>query len=279
MAETTLPQRARLHVAVARGLDWVWPHGAAWAYADALRWAPRDPELHFRRGGALGRAGRWHESARTFASAARLQPRSLEYQCSLVVALDRAGRVEELFAALRRLCELRPDEGELSVLLGAVLLRHGRRAEAIKVFRWAVRLSPGHERRRFVLGEALLGTEGWVRALDSWQGARQLSPESVAPAEPVEGRSVLHLHPGRRRERPSRKPARSWGNRFVTRLLVRWTGLGTVVRRAVVEPVAGDERERRVRALRRAWRRTHPRATRWPVVLLSLRRRAPDESA
>jgi tetratricopeptide (TPR) repeat protein len=279
MAEPTLPQRARLHVAVARGLDWVWPHGAAWAYADALRWAPQEPELHFRRGGALGRAGRWPESARAFASAARLRPKSLEYQGSLVVALDRAGRIEELFVALRRLCGLRPDEGELSVLLGAVLLRHGRRAEAIKVFRWAVRLSPGHERRRFVLGEALLGPEGWVQALDSWQGARQLNPDSVTPAEPVEGRSVLHLHPGRRRERPSRKPAPSWGTRLVARLLVPWAGLGAVVRRTVVHPVAGDERQRRVRSLRRAWHKTHPRATRWPVVLLSLRRRAPDASA
>jgi tetratricopeptide (TPR) repeat protein len=279
MAEPTLPQRAHLHVAVARGLDWVWPYGAAWAYADALRWAPREPELHFRRGGALGRAGRWHESARAFASAARLRPKSLEYQGSLVVALDRAGRVEELFAALRRLCQLRPDEGELSVLLGAVLLRHGRRAEALKVFRWAVRMSPGHERRRFVLGEALLGPEGWVQALESWQGARQLDPGSETPAEPVEGRSVLHLHPGRRRERLSRTPAPSWGARLVARLSGRGMGLRAVFRRSVVHPVTGGERQRRVRALRRAWHKTHPHATRWPAVLLSLRRRAPDASA
>lgn len=278
MAEPPLPRRARPHVAVARALDWVWPYGAAWAYADALRWAPREPELHFRRGGALGRAGRWPEAVRAFTSAACLRPKSLEYQGSLVVALERAGRVEELFAALRRLCELRPDEGELSVLLGAVLLRHGRRAEAIKVFRWAVRLSPGHERRRFVLGEALLGPGGWVQALDSWQGARQIHRVPEAPGEAVEGRSVLHLHPGRRRERPSRRSADSWGARLVARLLGPWTGLGTVVRRTVVRPVAGDERQRRVRALRRAWHKTHPRATRWPLVRLSLRRRAPDAS-
>jgi hypothetical protein len=140
-------------------------------------------------------------------------------------------------------------------------------------------LSPGHERRRFVLGEALLGTQGWVQALDSWQAARQLNPESAAPVESLEGRSVLHVHPGRRRERPSRQHAPSWGAGFVVRLCARWTGLGAVVRRSVVHPVAGDERQRRVRALRRAWHKTHPRATRWPEVLLSLRRRAPDASA
>ena len=59
MPSLDLPRRARLHVAVARGLDWMWPYGAAWAYRDALRWAPDEPELHFRRGAALGRSGRW----------------------------------------------------------------------------------------------------------------------------------------------------------------------------------------------------------------------------
>ena len=37
MAEATLPLPARVHAALARTLDWVWPRGAAWAYADAPR--------------------------------------------------------------------------------------------------------------------------------------------------------------------------------------------------------------------------------------------------
>jgi len=52
MAEATLPLPARVHAAVARARDWVWPAGAAWAYADAIAHAPRDPELHFPRGQA-----------------------------------------------------------------------------------------------------------------------------------------------------------------------------------------------------------------------------------
>jgi tetratricopeptide (TPR) repeat protein len=266
-------------VAVARGLDWVWPYGAAWAYRDALLWAPDEPELHFRRGAALGRIGRWRDAADSFGSAVRLRPRDIEYHGSLVVALHRADRSEELVEALRRLIEIRPDEGELSVLLGAVLLRHGRRAEALRVFRWAVRLSPGHESRRFVLGEALLGPRGWEDALDSWQSARNLDPKALPFEERGAARSVLHQHPGRRREwspRPREALARPG---LTARVRSGWGRLGAALQRSVVHPVTGDPRERRVRALRRAWQRAHPRSLRWPVVFESLRRRGPESSA
>ncbi len=279
MAEPILPRRARPHVAVARALDWVWPYGAAWAYGDAIHWAPDEPELHFRRGAALGRARRWHESACALGSAVRLRPTNLEYRASLVVALDRAHRVDELIGSLERLTRLRPDEGELSVLLGAVLLRHGRRAEALKMFRWAVRLSPGHERRRFVLGEALLGPDGWAQALAAWQGARQLDTDNATSEELLSGRSVLHLHPGRRPERAARREPSSWGARLLARLWARWARLGSAIQGFVVRRVAGDERLRRVRGLRRAWHRAHRRVIRWPFRLESPRRRTPDASA
>jgi Flp pilus assembly protein TadD len=280
MPQGTLPPRARLHVALARTLEWVWPYGAAWAYGDAIRWAPDEAELHIRRGDALGRARRWGEASRAFAAAVDLEPRRLEYVASLVVALHRAGRTDDLIEALRRLVELRPDEGELSVLLGAILLRHGRRVEALRSFRWAVRLSPGHARRRFVLGETLLGPGGWAQALDAWQGARQLDPEAPEASRPREGRSVLQRHPGRARARGAgRKPSPARVADLLARMRARWSGLGALVQRSLVQPVAGDTRERRVRALRQAWRKAHPRSSRWPDVLVSLRRRAPDASA
>ena len=278
MPELMLPRRARLHAAVARGLDFVWPFGAAWAYGDALRWAPHEPELHFRHGVALGRARRWHDAARALGSAVRLRPKDVEYRATRILALDRAGRVDELVVALRGLVALRPGEGELPVLLGAVLLRHGQRAEALKVFRWAVRLPPGHERRRFVLGEALLGPQRWEQALSAWQAARELDTKPAHPADPVEGRSVLHRHPGRRRDRASRNETPSRHRQLVSRARESWGWLGAAFQRSVVRPVAGNERERRVRGLRRAWHKANPRASRWPLVLLSLRRRTPDTS-
>lgn len=280
MPDLQLPRLARIDVALARSLQWVWPSGAAWAYGDAIRWAPEEPELHARQGEALSRARRWPAAASSFSSAARLRPRHLGYQASLVVALHHAARRDELVAALRRLIELRPDEGELSVLLGAVLLRHGCRVEALRAFRWAARLSPGHHRRRFVLGETLLGVCGWEQALASWQGAAQLEAGAAGSAQSEVGRSVLHRHPGRSRTRASGKkeelPARFPG--LFARLRGRWEGLGGV-RRSIVRKVAGDEREQRVRALRRAWQKANPRRSRWPEVLLSLRRRTPDASA
>jgi len=280
MLDSTLPLAARVSVGLARSLVWLWPSGAAWAYADAIRCAPDEPELHFRRGDALGRARRWPAAAQAFGAAAHLRPRSVEYHASHVAALHHAGRADELIAALRRLVELRPDEGEVSVLLGAVLLRHGRSVDALRAFRRAARLSPGHARRRFVLGETLLGPEGWEQALASWHGATQLDPDGGETATPADGRSVLHLHPGRSRSRAAgRKEAPARLPDFVARMRGRWERLEGLFQRSVVRAVAGDERARRVRALRRAWQKTNPRRTRWPGVLLSLRRRAPDASA
>jgi tetratricopeptide (TPR) repeat protein len=280
MPEPTLPPRARLHVAVARALEWAWPCGAAWAYADAIRCAPGEAELHFRMGDALSRARHWAQASRAFAAAVDLQPRSLEYMASLVAALHHARRKEELIEALRSLVALRPDEGELSVLLGAVLLRHGRRVEALRSFRWAVRLSPGHARRRFVLGETLLGPGGWEQALDAWQGARQLGSGASEDTRLQPGRSVLHRHPGTARARGmGKKPSPARVGDLLARALERAAALGPLVQRSLVQSVAGDARERRVRALRRAWRKAHPRGSRWPGVLVSLRRRAPDTPA
>src|SRR5512141_895549 len=110
MATANLPRPARVHAALARALDWIWPTGAAWAYADALAHAPHSAELHFLRGRALGGATRWREAARSLARAVQLEPTSVEYQGALVLALGLAGRDRELLPALRRFARLRPGE-------------------------------------------------------------------------------------------------------------------------------------------------------------------------
>ncbi len=256
MAEaTSWPLPARAHAAVARTLEWVWPRGAAWAYADALAHAPRDPELHFLRGTALGRARRWPDAVRSLAAAARLRPSSVEYQGALVVALDRAGRERQLVEALRRFAELRAGEGEVHVLLGAVLRRSGRNAEALRAFRLAVRLGSLPATRRFVLGETLLGAEGWQEALAAWNEARQLEAASGSVILHNAGRrSALNFHPGPAMDRvPRRDPPPAQGTRAwlrARRADLRAAALSFLGRRW-----RGPRRRDRVEVLRRAWRR------------------------
>jgi tetratricopeptide (TPR) repeat protein len=266
MAEATLPLPAKVHAAVARSLDWVWPRGAAWAYADAIAHAPRDPELHFRRGHALGRARRWADAARSFAAAARLRPSSVEYQGALVVALDRAGRDREVVEALRRFAELRPGEGEVQVLIGAVLRRGGRQAEALRAFRLAVRLGSLPVTRRFVLGETLLGAEGWQGALAAWNEARQIEAASASLILRNAGRrSALNFHPGQPMGRLPKREAPPPSRGPLTWLRERRAGLGAAVQSLLRSAWRG--RDDRVRAIRKAWRKAHPGvAPRKPVA-------------
>jgi tetratricopeptide (TPR) repeat protein len=256
MAEATLPLAAQVHTAVARALDWVWPRGAAWAYSDAIVHAPRDPELHFLRGHALGRAGLWREAARSFAAAAQLKPSSAEYQGALVVALDRTQRDPELVDALRRFAELRPGEGEVQVLIGVVLRRCGRKAEALRAFRLAVRLEASPRLRRFVLGETLLGAEGWQEALAAWGEARQIEAASGSPIMRDAGRrSALNFHPGQPLDRVPRRPAPPPPRR---RLAGTGKSLAALVRRILRRDWPFPGRADRVEAIRKAWRKTHP---------------------
>jgi len=257
MAEAMLPVPARIHVGLARTLDWVWPRGAAWAYADAIAHAPRQPELHYLRGQALTRARRFPEAARSLAEAARLAPSSVEYQGALVVALDRAGRQDGVVAALRRFAELRPGEGEVQVLIGAVLRRCGRKAEALRAFRLAVRLGSLPPTRRFVLGEALLGVEGWHAALAGWNEARQIEASSGSVILRYAGRrSPLNFHPGQpmvrvpRRELP---PPRTGPLDWVRE---RRAGVQAALLALLRREWIGEAD--RVRAIRKAWRRAHP---------------------
>jgi tetratricopeptide (TPR) repeat protein len=260
MTEATLPLPAKVHAGLARALDWVWPRGAAWAYADAIALAPRDPELHFRRGQALARARRFPEAARSFATAARLRPSSVEYQGALVVALDRAKRERELVEALRRFAELRPGEGEVQVLIGAVLRRCGRKAEALRAFRLAVRLGSLPATRRFVLGETLLGAEGWQAAIAAWNEARQIEAASGSLILRNAGRrSALNFHPGQPMGRlPKREPPPP-PRGPLTWLREQRAGLRSAVQ-SLLRREWRDGRDR-VEAIRRAWRKAHPGLT------------------
>jgi len=258
MGDATLPLPAKVHAGLARVLEWVWPRGAAWAYADAIAHAPHHPELHFRRGQALGRAGRWPEAASSFAAAARLAPSSVEHQGALVVALDRAKREPDLVDALRRFAELRPGEGEVHVLLGAILRRCGRAAEALHAFRLAVRLETAPSTRRFVLGEALLGAEGWRAALAAWSEARQVETASGGLVLGNAGRSALNFHPGPPMSRVPRRPSSPAARGPGAWLRERGAGLKVAALRLLRGDPTRPRGAERVKAIQKAWRKAHP---------------------
>ncbi len=255
-----LPSRAKLHATLGRGLDWVWPMGAAWAYGDALRGAPGSAELHFLRGRALVRAQRWHDAAGAFERATAIEPTSVEYQGALVIALHHAQRGAALLEALRRLAQLRPGQGEIHLLIGALLRRSGCHAEALRAFRLGVKLAPGPAARRFMLGEILLGREAWEETVDAWQEARRLESD-LAPAV-LPGQSALNAHPGRFDEPRPRRRSEGRLRALLARTARRWSALRGSCRRIVERGARLVTLEQRVRALRRAWRQTRPRQTR-----------------
>ena len=264
MAKPKLPPPAKVHALLARGLEWVGPAGAAWAYSDALRHAPDSAELHFLLGRALERDRRWSAAARAFDQATALEPTSLEYQGALVVALHHAQREGELVSALQRLAQLRPGQGEIHLLIGAVLRRCGRKAEALRAFRLGVRLPPGPSARRFLLGEVLLGREGWEDTVAAWQQAQQMEAATAPGAAAVPGQSALNFHPGRERSQRSRRVQWQRGQVLLA-LRQRCAGVRDSWRGLLDWGARAITLEQRVRALRRAWQKAHPRGLRRPA--------------
>jgi tetratricopeptide (TPR) repeat protein len=258
MAAAALPKRARIHVSLARLLEWLWPAGAAWAWADAVACAPGEAELHFLHGRGLARIGRWDQAVRALGRATHLDPASLEYQGALAIALDRAGRRGPLIDALKRFAHLCPGEGEPQLLVGVVLRRSGNAVQAMRAFRRAVQLSPALGSRRFVLGEAILGERGWQQALGDCEGARRADTPSTART--LSGRSVLNFHPVRQAPpRVRREPLPGRWRRGLHVLQALLAGAGSRWLRFAQEVQRRLARQKRLRAVRQAWRRTHER--------------------
>jgi tetratricopeptide (TPR) repeat protein len=267
MAPQKLPPAARLHATLARGLEWVWPAGAAWAYADALSHAPDDAELHFLRAQAAGHAGKWRDAAGALEQATRLEPTNVEYQGALVIAHHQARHDGAVLLALQRLLELRPGQGEIHLLMGAVLRRCGRRVEALRAFRLGVWLAMTPNPRRFLLGEVLLGAEAWRETVVAWQQARRLESADGAALEPAEGRSPLNYHPGLRTAKAARTPPSAGRGRSLrTALLAHWSAARSSCAGLLDRSTRALTLEQRVRALRRAWHKTRPRSAGRPAA-------------
>jgi hypothetical protein len=115
-----------------------------------------------------------------------------------------------------------------------------------------------------MLGELLLGREGWQDALEVYRSARELDRPVASLRRAHAGRSALNFHPGRQRT-PTLRVANSsgaWRPDIATRLRKRTSLLQALVRTLLRRGALALDRERRIRALRRAWRQTQPTSAR-----------------
>jgi tetratricopeptide (TPR) repeat protein len=160
MAEDRLPLPASAHVALARALDWVWPGGAAWAHADALAHAPRDPELVATR----RRAWRKTHGARRLAALLLAASPSLP-------SLSRAAPPEA------------PARAETPAAREQARLCERENLEAgVAACRAALELGIGPERRkpvRELLAKHLVSLERWDELAELFRENVRLEPQSA----------------------------------------------------------------------------------------------------
>src|SRR4030042_1606849 len=164
MAEATLPLPAKVHAALARALDWLWPRGAPWGYADAharglgdalRRFAelrPGEGEVQVLVGAVLRRCGRQAEALRAFRLAVRLGSLPVTRRFALGEAIL---GTEGWQAALAAWNEAR----QIEAASGSLILRNAGRRSALN-------FHPGQPMGRLPKREAPPPPRGpltWVR--------------------------------------------------------------------------------------------------------------------
>ncbi len=186
--------------------------GAAELYRRALRGRPAEPEIWYRLGLALRRAGRTAEAAECLEKATLLAPDRADYEVERGIALHELGRRDEASAAYRaalrrdgdnvsaltnlgvalleenapetaleplaRAAELAPTDAAAQINFGAALHRLGRIAEAIAAFETAIAAEPGNAEAWSNLGVAL---QDELRIEDALAAHRRAV--ALAPAE------------------------------------------------------------------------------------------------
>ncbi len=136
-----------------------------------------DWRLHYARGVARERLGRWREAEadlRTALKAAPDQPELLNYLGYSLV--DRGEQIEEAFDMIRRAVELRPDAGYIIDSLGWAYYRLGRYSDAVEHLERAVELTPGDPTINDHLGDAYWHVGRRNEAQFQWDRALSLAP-------------------------------------------------------------------------------------------------------
>jgi tetratricopeptide (TPR) repeat protein len=165
-------------------------------YASLITLQPTDWRLHFARGAARARLGRWPEAEADMQRALQLSPEQPDVMNFLGYSwVDRGERLTEGLAMIERAAVLRPMSGAIIDSLGWAHFRLGDYARALDILERAVELEPADPTLNDHLGDAYWRVGRRIEARFQWQRALTFAPEdsdtihakleSGLPAEPA----------------------------------------------------------------------------------------------
>ncbi len=148
-------------------------------YTELIAEQPQDWRLHFSRGAARERLGRWPEAEADFQRALQLSPEQPDVLNYLGYTwVDRGERLQEGLAMIRRAAELRPMSGAIIDSLGWAYYRLGDYPQALEWLEAAVRLEPADPTLNDHLGDVYWRVGRRIEARFQWQRALTLDPDN-----------------------------------------------------------------------------------------------------
>lgn len=149
------------------------------AYSGLIELQPIEWRLHFARGAARERLGRWPEAEADFRHALSLSPDQPEVMNYLAYGwVDRGEHLDEALAMLRRAVELRPSSGAIIDSLGWAYFRLGDFSQALLFIERAVELEPADATLNDHLGDVYWRLGRRIEARFQWRRALSLDPEA-----------------------------------------------------------------------------------------------------
>lgn len=153
-------------------------------YSELLEANPRDWRLHFARGAARERLGRWPEAEADMRRALELSPEQPEVLNYLGYTwIDRGEHMQEGLAMIQRAVELRPASGAIIDSLGWAYFRMGDYAQALEHLEHAVQLEPADPTLNEHLGDVYWRLNRRIEARFQWRRALTLDPDNPQALE------------------------------------------------------------------------------------------------
>ena len=148
--------------------------------ADQLEQAARivtgNPLLHYNYGVALMALGRQAEAAQEYEEAVRLKPDFADAHCNLANLLSTLGKPEEAVGHYELALRAKPNDAELHYNFGVVLARLNRVPEAIAQWEQVVRINPDYASAHNNLGIALEQLGRVPEAIAQYNAALRAKP-------------------------------------------------------------------------------------------------------